>query len=165
MKIINKAAESMLQLVMASSSLVLFVVTFLQVVFRFVFKAPLAWSQDVIRLCFTYLIYSGAAYCVKAHAHLNIDVFMTMLPEKARKLLELLIQVALIGFVVFLIRFGYEFAQTGSSQMAPYLPIPMSIYYMSVPISAGFMLFYMIQQLIEQILGFNKPAVKGGEQA
>lgn len=36
---------------------------------------------------------------------------------------------------------------------------------MSVPISAAFMLFYMIQQLIGQILGFNKPSVKGGEQA
>lgn len=165
MKILNKAAQSILQLVMASSALMLFVVTFLQVVFRFIFKAPLAWSQDVIRLCFTYLVFSGAAYCVKAHAHLNIDVFITMLPDKVRKLLEMLIQLALIGFAVFLIRFGCEFAQTGATQMAPYLPLPMSVYYMSVPISAGFMLFYMVQQFIEQILGFNRPAVKGGEQA
>lgn len=165
MKMINKAAQSVLQLVMASTSLVLFVVTFLQVVFRFVFKAPLSWSQDAIRLCFTYLVFSGAAYCVKDHAHLNIDVFITMLPDKLRKLLELLIQIALIGFASFLIWFGYAFVQTGASQMAPYLPIPMSIYYMSVPISAGFMLFYMIQQLIEAIAGFNKPVQKGGEQA
>lgn len=165
MKVINKAAQSILQLVMASSSLVLFVVTFLQVVFRFIFKAPLAWSQDVIRLCFTYLVFSGAAYCVKANAHLNIDVFITMLPNKARKLLEVMIQLALIGFAVFLIRFGYQFAKTGATQMAPYLPLPMSVYYMSVPISAVFMLFYMIQQLVEQIVGFNKPEVKGGEQA
>lgn len=165
MKTINKVAQSILQLVMASSSLVLFVVTFLQVVFRFVFKAPLAWSQDVIRLCFTYLVFSGAAYCVKMHAHLNIDVFIDALPDKVRKLLEILIQVALIGFAIFLIWFGCQFAQTGATQMAPYLPIPMSIYYMSVPISAGFMLFYMVQQLIEQIGGFNKPTVKDGDQA
>ncbi|HWP50302.1 MAG TPA: TRAP transporter small permease [Clostridia bacterium] len=165
MKIINKVAQRTLQLVMASSSLVLFVVTFLQVVFRFVFKAPLAWSQDVIRLCFTYLVFSGAAYCVQEHAHLNIDVFITLLPDKARKLLELLIQAALIGFAAFLIWFGCQFAQSGATQMAPYLPVPMSIYYMSVPISAVFMLFYMIQQFIEQIVGFKEPVMKGGEQA
>lgn len=156
MKTANKIVDSILKTVMALTSLLLFIVTFLQVVSRFIFKTPLAWSQDVIRLCFVYLVFWGAAYCVKEKAHLNVDVFLTALKPKMRKIVEIIINVILLLFFVFLIYFGFNFAQTGSTQNAPYLPIPMSLFYLSVPTSAVFMFYYMIQQIFGQIKTFNK---------
>lgn len=161
MKTVYKVVDSFLKTMMATSAFILFMVTFLQVVFRFVFKSPLAWSQDIIRLCFTYLVFMGAAWCVREKAHLNIDVLVSSLAPKIRAALEIVINTALCGFFIFLAYYGWMFAVTGGTQLAPYLPIPMFYYYLSVPISAVLMLYYMILQLIQQIKSFSAAKKEG----
>ena len=156
MKAIKNAIDNTLKFVMATSSLILFVVTFLQVIFRFLFKSPIPWSQDAIRLCFTYLVFFGAAYCVKEKSHLNIDVVIGMFKPKMRKVTDILTNLILLAFFVFLAFYGFQFAMSGATQVAPYLPIPMSVYYASVPLSAVLMFFYMSIQTFEQIRDFNK---------
>nr|WP_312579914.1 TRAP transporter small permease [Sedimentibacter sp.] len=156
MKTANKIVDGILKVVMALTSLLLFIVTFLQVVSRFIFKTPLAWSQDVIRLCFVYLVFWGAAYCLKEKAHLNVDVFLTALKPKIRKIVEIIINLVLLLFFAFIIYFGFSFVKTGLTQNAPYLPIPMSLFYLSVPTSAIFMFYYMVQQIFGQIKTFNE---------
>lgn len=165
MKVADRVIDGFLKIIMALSSLILFVVTFLQVIFRFLFKYPLPWSQDIIRICFVYLVFFGAAYCVKERAHLNVDVLLTALSPKARKGLELVINIGLLGFCIFIAYYGFQFSKTGETQYAPYLPIPMSFYYLSVPISGIFMVYYLIQQIFEQIKGFNDKDGKGGNIA
>lgn len=46
--------------------------------------------------------------------------------------------------------------QSGASQKAPYLPIPMSLYYLALPSSVLLMLYYQIQIIFQQIKNFNK---------
>lgn len=156
MKAIKNFIDNILRVVMALSSLVLFSITFMQVVWRFVLKSPLPWSQDIIRLCFTYLVFLGAAYCVKENAHLSIDVIISLLKPRTRKIVDLLISLVLLAFFVFLAYYGVAFMQTGDSQMAPYLPLRMSLYYASVPVSAVLMVFYMLLQLAEQLRALGK---------
>lgn len=79
-----------LKFVMAFSSLILSVVTFIQVITRFIYKDPIAWGQDVIRLSFIYLVFWGGAYCIKEKEHLNIDILLTSVGIKTRKLWRLL---------------------------------------------------------------------------
>ena len=97
--------------VMGISAIVVFVITFLQVLCRFVLKSPLPWSTDILRLAFTYLVFWGAAWCVREKEHLNVDVLLT----------------------------------------TSYLPIPMSVYYASIPSAGAIMLFYMIKNMAEQL--------------
>lgn len=165
MKLIDKIADNFLKIVMALSSLTLFVVTFAQVVFRFLFKYPLPWSQDVIRICFVYLVFFGAAYCVKEEAHLNVDVLLTMMKPKMRTAVELIINIIVLCFFVFIIYFGFEFVATGQNQFAPYLPIPMSLYYLSVPISGVFMIYYAVKQIFNQIKKLMDKDGIGGDMA
>ena len=91
MKVINLVVDKVIKAVMAVSGIVLLAVTFWQVVCRYVLKAPLPWSQDIIRLSFTYLVFWGAAYCVHEKANLNVDVLLTSLPKVIGKLLEIII--------------------------------------------------------------------------
>ena len=104
--------------VMGISAIVVFVITFLQVLCRFVLKSPLPWSTDILRLAFTYLVFWGAAWCVREKEHLNVDVL--------------------------LMSFGW-------TQTTSYLPIPMSVYYASIPSAGAIMLFYMIKNMAEQL--------------
>lgn len=98
-----KYLEKFLKFVMVVSSAVLAIVTFLQVIMRFLFKMPVAWGQDIIRLSFVYLVFLGAAYCLKTNDHLNIDIIFSLIPNKAGKILQTLINIILLGFFVFLL--------------------------------------------------------------
>lgn len=146
-----KYLEKFLKFVMVVSSAVLAIVTFLQVIMRFLFKMPVAWGQDIIRLSFVYLVFLGAAYCLKTNDHLNIDIIFSLIPNKAGKILQTLINIILLGFFVFLLIYGVEFSKTGITQKAPYTAIPMIYYYASIPISAAFLILYDIEIIINQI--------------
>ncbi len=148
---IDHVVTGLIRLVLGISSGVIFVVTFLAVIFRYLLKSPLPWSQDVIRLAFTYMIYFGAAYCVRDNSHLNVDVLLTMLSKRGRQKAEILINVILLGFFLFLIAYGFSFAQMGSIQTTSYLMLPMTYYYLGIPLSALGMIFYVMQNIVGQI--------------
>lgn len=145
-----KYLEKALKLAMVLSSAILAIVTFLQVIMRFFFKMPVAWGQDIIRLSFVYLVFLGAAYCLKTNDHLNIDIIFSMVSNKTGKILNILINFVLLGFFIFLLFYGIQFAKTGITQKAPYTAIPMIYYYASIPISAIFLILYDIEIIINQ---------------
>ncbi|SHH21209.1 TRAP-type C4-dicarboxylate transport system, small permease component [Anaerosphaera aminiphila DSM 21120] len=151
-----KILEKILKFAMIISTAVLGIVTFLQVVMRFLFNNPVAWGQDVIRLSFVYLVFLGAAYCLKTGDHLNIDIIFSFLSKKASMYLELLINIILLLFFIFLVYFGIKFTQTGSTQLAPYIGIPMTYYYMAIPISAVYLVLYDLEIIKNNVLNIRK---------
>ena len=155
MKSLNTVVDALCKLVMGVSAVIVFVITFAQVLCRFVFKSPLAWSTDILRLAFTYMVFWGAAWCVREKGHLNVDVLLTSFPQPLRKTVELVINCILLILFIFLILQGFKFAQSGLSQTTSYLPIPMTLYYMSIPSAAIIMVFYMLQIIVKQIKGFG----------
>ena len=133
MKLLNLMVDSGTKLVMGISAIAELVVTFAQVLFRYVLKSPLPWSQDVLRLAFTYLVFWGAAWCVREKGHLNVDVVLTAIPVRLRAAVELVINLVLCAFFLFLVVYG------------------------SIPSAALLMLFYMVQIVAEQVLSlFHK---------
>ena len=108
---IDKLVDGLARMIMGVSALLVFAITFLQVLCRFVLKSPLPWSTDILRLAFTYLVFWGAAWCVREKEHLNVDVVLTALPAGIRRWTEILINLILCVFFIFLIfsNFFYNF--------------------------------------------------------
>lgn len=150
MSTIDKYLTIFLRVFMGIALIILFVVAFSTIVGRTLFGASMGWSQDVIRLCFTYVIYFGAAYCVREKGHLNIDFVLSALNPKARKVVELIINIVLLGFFAFIVWYGFKFVATGASQRSSYLRLPMTYYYYGVPLAGIMMFFYTVEQIIEQ---------------
>lgn len=151
MKILDNIIDNLVRFIMALSTLVLSIVTTIQVISRYIFHNPIGWGQDVVRLSFIYLVFWGGAYCVKEKAHLNIDVLFTIIKPSSRKVLELGINLLLLFFFIFIIYYGFIFTQTGMSQKSPYLSIPMSYYYLSLPTAGMVMVYYQIKQIFGNI--------------
>lgn len=139
--------------IMGVSVLILSLVTSLQVIARFIFNNPIAWGQDIIRLSFIYLVFYGGAYCVFKNEHLNIDILLTSLNENYRKYMNLIIDIGLIIFFLFLVYYGFVFMKTGVNQNAPYLPLSMSFYYFSLPSASLIMVYFQIRKLVTFIRG------------
>lgn len=150
MKTIDKYLTWVVRGIIGVALLILFLVSFSVIIGRVFFGASMGWSQDVIRLCFTYVIYFGAAYCVREKGHLNVDFVLGMMNSKVRQIIEFIINIILLAFFAFIVYFGFQFAATGASQKSPYLMLPMTWYYYGVPVSGIMMFFYMLEQLIDE---------------
>lgn len=75
--------------------------TFLNVVLR-QFDMGFAWSEEISRICFIYLVYLGSIIAAKENQHLMIDTLITKLSGHAQKALYVLLQAIIIAMMGFL---------------------------------------------------------------
>lgn len=86
LKIINKLEEAFISLLLVSMTLLVFA----EVVLRFGFNTGIHWAQEVTLLVAAWFVLFGASYGVKVGAHIGVDVFVKLLPNKATRAFTLL---------------------------------------------------------------------------
>jgi len=67
---------------------VLFCALIVQVLRRFVFGAPAAWTEELAAIAFVWTIFWGAAFTVPLSAHVAVDLFESRLGARARRILH-----------------------------------------------------------------------------
>ena len=63
------------------------VVTFVNVILRYVFNASLIWGLEVTLILFAWLVIFGISYAVKTTIHLGVDAFIRRLPGPSMRVL------------------------------------------------------------------------------
>lgn len=148
-RLIGKAIETCLLLFMV----VLVAVTFLQVLARFVFKIPISWSQELVKLCFVWIIFLGAAIAVKEGTHLTLDMLTSSLPGGVRRVIRIGILFLTILCAATLLYGGGRYCINCASKTMITLPLPADVQYVSMPLSALFMIWYLIEKLRDELTG------------
>jgi len=77
-------------------------ITFANVVARYVFNSNILWGLEVTVFLFAWLVLIGAAYGVKKNFHIGVDVLVKALPKGNRKLVTNIAALACILFAVLL---------------------------------------------------------------
>ena len=136
--------ENIFSVLTGISLAVVFIVTFGQVIQRYVFQLPMPWATDVIRIFFVYSIFLGMGVGVFKKAHLNIDVLVQVFPSWAKPWFDLLSNVVVIIFLSFVLFFSIPFIKANADQVTPYLLFPKSYIYMIIPIAVSFMVLFLL---------------------
>ena len=84
LKLLDQNAEKWALLVFYS---MLVVTMAIEVIRREVFAYSSIWGEEIVRYCFIYLAWIGAAAAVKERAHIRIDVIFNYLSHRAKALL------------------------------------------------------------------------------
>jgi TRAP-type C4-dicarboxylate transport system permease small subunit len=124
---------------------------FLQVLARFVLRYPLPWTEEVTRLAFVYSIFAGATIAVREKGHINVDLFVNLLPRAAARAVRLGGSVLVAVFLGFVLWQGVEFIAATGVQMTPVLQIPFRYLYVVIPASAGLMLLYLVLGVVDDL--------------
>lgn len=85
------------------------VVTFANVVARFVFNSNILWALELTVFMFGWLVLLGASYAVKKHAHLGVDAIINMVSPPARRLLGLVSVGCCLLFSLLLLKGAYDY--------------------------------------------------------
>lgn len=148
----NFAMKHLLNLILA----VLTTAVFAQVIFRFVIKQPLAWTEELAVYSLVWLTFLGAAYAMSLKAHIGVEFFMDLFPLWARQILFVIATIVSIVFYVIMIVQGYSLAQQGMAQLSPVLRIPMGWIYSVIPLSGFFL-------IVNVLASFAKELKNGGK--
>ncbi|MGE4584274.1 MAG: TRAP transporter small permease [Sphaerochaeta sp.] len=69
---------------------------FMNVVLRYFFSKGFAWSEEIARICFIYLVYLGSIEAAKDNRHLLIDSLLLKFKPATQKYVYALIQLCII---------------------------------------------------------------------
>lgn len=85
-KLISRAEESILCLLLAGMTLLVFV----EVIMRFGFNSGILWAEELTLYIAAWFVLFGASYGIKVGAHIGVDAFLKLLPGKPRKFVAIL---------------------------------------------------------------------------
>ena len=104
-RVIDEIEETLIAILLGLMTLI----TFANVVARYVFNANILWALETTVFLFAWLVLIGASYCVKKTAHLGVDIVAGALPPGARKAMTLVAAAACIAFAVLLLIGSWDY--------------------------------------------------------
>lgn len=79
------------------------IITFANVIARYVFNANILWALELTSMLFAWLVLMGASYGVKKHIHIGVDVLLVRLEPMKRRLFALVAVAACLIFSVLVL--------------------------------------------------------------
>ena len=152
-------------------------ITFVNVVARYVFSDNILWAKEATEFLFAWLVLMGMSYGVKKHVHIGVDVVISHLSKPAKKFFALVSVAACLVFAVLLMigawKYWYPFAterawmetedlfmpdwmqflSTWMNEGERYEKIPRWIPYLALPLGVGLLIIRLLQQAWRVVTG------------
>ncbi len=125
----------------------------LSVFFRYVLSDPLQWTDEIVMALFIWQVFISAAIASKRGMHVAVDTLVVQLPEGPRRVMTVVIDVIVIGVLLALIYFGWQYANATWNQYTLNLQIPRFWIHLSLPIGGLLMLRRVIEHLLAVMNG------------
>ena len=84
-------------------------ITFANVVARYVFNSNILWQLEATVFLFAWLVLFGVSYSVKVTAHLGVDVVINMLSPSARRIVGLISVGVCLAFCLLMLKGGWDY--------------------------------------------------------
>ena len=134
------------------------VVSFYQVVTRFVFEQPSTWSEVVARSLDIWMVYLGVAVAFRAGAMMSVDFLYARLSGRARMLLVAIITGVSLGVFGVMAWFGTLMVSRVQYQMLAGVTNPLTgegvsiaVVYAAIPVGAVLSIVGLVARAIEQV--------------
>lgn len=115
--------------------------TFANVVFRYVFNDNILWALELTVFMFAWMVLVGASYGVKKHFHIGVDVIINMVSERRRKTLALISVTCCLAFSVLLLigswNYWYPFATDRAWYETDDIPMPEMLQFLADWLNEG----------------------------
>ena len=135
------------------AAVIMTIMIFLQVIFRYLLKAPLSFSEELARYMFVWSVAMGAALALRKRKHIGVEAFVQWLPVRFRDRVEIAGSLLNLLFFGLLIWYGFVMVGATMDQLSPALLLPMGYVYLAIP-SSGIVLFVCeIANFLESYLG------------
>lgn len=130
-------------------------VTFMQVVARYVFNYSFVWALELTTFMFGGLIFFGISYGVRVGAHIGVDVLLRILPRHIARIVTVVATLLCLVYtvIVFIGSWQYVAKMYEIGILAQDIPIPQWIPRMVVPVGFALLFYRFCEVLVHVIRG------------
>lgn len=134
-------------------------IIFIQVIARYVFHNSLTWSEELARYLFVWLVYFSVSFTARRQKHIRIDAAINLYPKAMRPIIEIVSEVIVLAFSVFIAVTGVTVFQKieWSGQMSPAIGLPMQFVYAAPMVGMALTAIRQLQCIIEKIGKLGHP--------
>jgi TRAP-type C4-dicarboxylate transport system permease small subunit len=130
-----KAFYKTIDFIIIISLTIIILLTFYNVILRFVFKTGYLWIDDVVTFLMLLMAMLSVALGVKEKTHVCLDSVVSRLPRKIQTVIYLFVNTVVFIFLAVATYSGIWFLTTLGNQKMVILPIPMVVIYSFIPLS------------------------------
>lgn len=136
------------------------VIVVVNVFMRYFLGHILPWGEEVATSCFVYTTFVGAAWCLRTHQHVGVDLVVDRMPTGMRNVVQLLTDLIIVVLNSYITYLSVQFIISSKVKTMPILKI--SSVYLNASLFIGFGLM-AIYSLINFIQNARKMLKKEGE--
>ena len=157
----NKASAILMNIDIVVASIILailIVLTFLGVVWRYIFNAPFTWLE-------VWIVFAGAGAAFRSGNHVAIEMIVDLMPKSMQKIMEILISIVVVVVIGYLFMQSIGFIQVfvKSGRSTSMLKIPYSwvygiaiVSYFDMIISYFYALFHGVKSEAKEAASSNE---------
>ena len=156
MRVFNRAVDlvsAVVRSVILLQAAGIFAIVIVTVVTRYGFNYVLSWSEEVPRYLLIWISFLGAAACVDLRDHIAFDYLYKRFPDRVRRAVQLLINLAIFGFGWIMLRYGIRFVQAFGGDFMESIPFTNVWYYTALPVSGALMMLYSLRDQLNLWFG------------
>ncbi|MEM7564491.1 MAG: TRAP transporter small permease [Pseudomonadota bacterium] len=135
--LVDRIEENLIALLLGLMTLI----TFANVVARYVFNSNILWGLEATVFLFAWLVLLGVSYGVKHSLHLGVDVVTDLLPPRTKKIFALAAVSACLLFSIMLLKgcwdYWYPFATKRAFLETDDVPMPDFLQFMAEWLNEG----------------------------
>ena len=134
------------------------VITFWQVITRFILEEPSTWSEVTARSLMIWMVYLGLAVALRSGSLIAVDLLMEKLPAALRKVLAVAVAAITLGVLAVMVWYGWLMAERTATQSIAGLVNPLTgstvsigLVYAAIPVGAALSVIAVIAKLAEDL--------------
>jgi C4-dicarboxylate transporter DctQ subunit len=141
-------------------------ITFGQVIARYIFDYSFVWALELVTFLFAWLIFLGMSYGVRVGSHIGVDALVKALWPRAARVVGAIATLCCITYAVigFVGSWRYVSTMHGIGTLAQDLPIPVWIPQLVLPLGFG-LLTLRFGQVLWRIVTGSEAHLLGDEAA
>jgi len=148
---LDHAEEGLIAFLLAIMTLI----TFGQVIARYVFNYSFVWALELVTFLFAWLIFLGMSYGVRVGSHIGVDALVKAFGPRVERVLSIIATLFCIAYALIALYGGWIYMSRMRmiGTLAQDLPIPVWVPQIVLPLGFALLTFRFAQVLVRLIRG------------
>ncbi len=152
--LIKRVLELVLSRTAAFLLIAMTMMVLIQVVSRYVFQSPTAFTEELVRYLLIWTGFIGAAYAFSTRQHMALIFIRDKLSDAYKRILMIGVDALILCFALFvMIVGGTNLSISVMDQYSPLLGISRGVVYAMAPISGALIVLAQVINLYEDLTG------------
>ncbi|SDK06157.1 TRAP transporter small permease [Natronincola ferrireducens] len=154
--VVNKWISQIFKLAIVLNLIVMVGIVFYAVISRNFLNASIAWAEELSRILFIWLVFSGAVLGLFYKEHLGLTLLVDRLKPRQQLIFEIVSWILIIVVTRAMILGGDRIVTTIRNARTPALGLPTALKYWPVLIAGYAMVLISIENLFNSIIKLTK---------